>query len=426
MALNVENKIELHGNTYRMLNCDELIQSPSDWYFKYITLNTDLQDWAQFPNTEIDYNKNDYPVGTLFLDSEPRSIYLSTTISNIVIDNTPPVFVNDDIQYMVFNSDYVCTLTINSDTPLDIAQLRIYCGDGEYVLYESLRKNTSVIRTEYLYDISIQKNNNLYTIKFTISGDYDITNLNKGLTVQVWDLAANTASYTTTKPWYNFKTSNTSNISPLKIEFSEVMPQNKIIDDVIVGNVLVKVTNPNTELYSITPTVQLNIDSIGYLDPTMLTYDEDSGVLMFYINNITSTGNVIVDAWLSVDNSDIMQNVKAVTFAESSIGPFIRTDDGRKYHFNNYKPKYIADENYGGFIDLVEDFMNTCQESLSTGNRIGQLEKIARVGNFNNIDLIEKPLLDFYKEQYGFEVTPNLMEYLTYLYYMPEAQNDNK
>ena len=73
----------------------------------------------------------------------------------------------------------------------------------------------------------------------------------------------------------------------------------------------------------------------------------------------------------------------------------------------------------------MEDFLNTCQDSLSTGNRIGQLEKIARVGNFNNIDLIENPLLDYYKEQFSFEITPNLMEYLTYLYYIPEMRNDN-
>ena len=426
MALKVENKVEIHGNTYRTFSCDEFIKSPTDWYFEYITLNTNMEDWTLRPDTPINYNKESYPVGTIFLDSEPRSIYLTSTISNIVIDNTPPVFVNDDIQYMVFNSDYVCSLTIESDTPLDIAQLRIYCGEDEEILYEALRKNSEIIKTENLYDISLKKNGNLYTLKFTIDGEFDVTKLNEGLTVQVWDLAANTATYTTSKRWYNFKTyGDGANVLPLKIEFTEVNPINKIVDNTVVGKVLVKVSNPNTELYDIEPTVELNIDSIGYLDPTTLTYDKDNGILIFYVSNITDTGNVIVDAWLTVDNADIAPKVKNATFAEAAIGPFIHSDGGRKYHFNGYKPKYIADENYGAFIDVMEDFLNTCQDSLSTGNRIGQLEKIARVGNFNNIDLIENPLLDYYKEQFSFEITPNLMEYLTYLYYIPEMRNDN-
>jgi hypothetical protein len=39
MALKVENKVEIHGNTYRTFSCDEFIQSPTNWYFEYITLN---------------------------------------------------------------------------------------------------------------------------------------------------------------------------------------------------------------------------------------------------------------------------------------------------------------------------------------------------------------------------------------------------
>ena len=66
--------------------------------------------------------------------------------------------------------------------------------------------------------------------------------------------------------------------------------------------------------------------------------------------------------------------------------------------------------------------MNTCHTSLETGNRIGVLEKIARIGNFNDLDKIESPLVDYIHEEYNFEVTPNFDEFLYYMYYKPEDE----
>ena len=425
MSLQVENNIEIQGDKYRKLSCDELLHRQSDWYFEYTTLNTNRQDWTVYPNIPVDYNKADYPIGTIFLDSEPYSIYMSSSISNVVIDNTPPVFVMDDTQYMVFNSDFICSFTFESDIPLDIAQLRIYCGNEQQVLYESLRKNSEIIKTEYLAKISVAKNNNLYTVKFTVSQDYDITKLDEGLTIQVWDLAANTTSYTTTNEWHNYKTYDDCNdLLPLEIEFTDHRPVDMIVNSTVVGEVHVKVINLNTDLFSIIPTIELSPDSVGHIDTKTITYDKTTGVLTFIVNGIDKSGGVIVDAWLTINNPEIASYVKDATFAEAIFKSFYRVDDGRKYKFANYKPSYISDENYGEFVTMVETFLNSCQESLSTGNRIGQLEKIARIGNFNNIDSIENPLMEYYKDEFGFEITPNLMEYLNYLYYKPEILDD--
>jgi hypothetical protein len=69
---------------------------------------------------------------------------------------------------------------------------------------------------------------------------------------------------------------------------------------------------------------------------------------------------------------------------------------------------------------FTQDVLNTCHTSLETGNRIGVLEKIARIGNFNYIDKLETPLIDYYKNEYNYEVTPNLEDFLYYMYYKPE------
>ena len=57
--------------------------------------------------------------------------------------------------------------------------------------------------------------------------------------------------------------------------------------------------------------------------------------------------------------------------------------------------------------------------SVKSAAIISTLEKIARINNFNDIDHIENPLLQYYKSQFNFEISPNLnslLEFLNYIY----------
>lgn len=401
MALIVKNFAETKNNGRLFDSIEEDRLRKENWYFEYD---------AEHPD------KN-----TIYFNSSPVAVNLSTSIKNIVIDSKPPVVVGSDIQYMVYESDYKCEITYNSDSPIDIGQLVIMNGDTK--LFVTLRNPVAErITTQYIKNISIKKDGNTYKLRFTIDKSYDVDKLNADqITVYVWDTAANYAVFTTDRTWYYLKRNkNNDLITPLIIEFIDVIPKDMIIRDNVEGKTLVKITNPNVDLRSITPTVQLGDGSIGFLDVSTFTYDPVAGILLFYITHINKTGNVVVQAWISMDNSEIYQVIKNETYAENTLGPFIYADEGRKYKFGTYYPKYLDDENYSNFVMFTQDVLNTCHTSLETGNRIGVLEKIARIGNFNYIDKLETPLIDYYKNEYNYEVTPNLDDFLYYMYYKPE------
>ena len=417
MAMIVENKPDVIDNTRRF---DSIVDqlTINTWEFKYITQDINGNDQTR-TGEPVDENKENYPVGTIFFDSEPVSVYLTTSIKNIYLDNTPPVFKSENIQYIVFGSDYTCSFVFESDTPLDIAQLVISCGDD--ILFKSTRKGESV-DSGNINNITLVKNNNNYTLKFKLDSSYDVEKLNADqITVNVWDIASNTAEYTTAGTWIYFeKDIDSTYIQPLIIEIVEILPTDKIIRSGIEGELLVKVTNPNIFLRDIIPTIQLGDGSIGFLDRSTFTYypntdTNSASVLLFKITNIKDNGNVIIDAWINIDNTEIAQKMKDETFAEAIVGPFIMTEEGREYKFRPSLPKYMSDDHYGDFIMFCQDMLNTSQYSLSTGNRISTLEKIARINDFNDINRIEIPYLEFNREQFNFEITPNFSEYLYFM-----------
>ena len=404
---------------YRRLDSVMEMQSAGNWFFKYVTLKDgSTSEWA--PGDLPNKNKNDYPppigevTGTIFLESSPGIIYMTSIIGDIIVDTKGPEFVSEDIPYVIINSDRKCSFTINSDTLIDVCQLRISCGDE--VLYECARNKTEHIISESISKLSYNKTGNTYVLSFTLDKGYSVEALNKNqLKIEVWDIAANMAVYTTDGKWDNITFDDSEKIQPLIIEFVDIYPTNMIVSKNIEGKVLVKVTNPNKFLWAYQPTVNLFNDSVGVVDESTLTYHEDQGILIFYITHINKKGNINVEAWIDVDNNEIKEFVKNETYADATLGPFVFDDGGRKYKFDSYVPEYLTDETYKAFIKFTEDFLNTSQESLSTGNAISTLEKIARINNFNDPFRTETPLLSEYVKQFNIEVNPNLNEYVYFL-----------
>ena len=404
---------------YRRLDSVMEMQSAGNWFFKYVTLKDgSTSEWA--PGDQPNKNKNDYPppigevTGTIFLESSPGIIYMTSIIGDIIVDTKGPEFVSEDIQYVIINSDRKCSFTINSDTLIDVCQLRISCGDE--VLYECTRSNPEHTISESISKLSYNKTGNTYVLSFTLDKNYSVEALNKNqLKIEVWDIAANMAVYTTDGKWDNITFDDSEKIQPLIIEFVDIYPTNMIVSKNIEGKVLVKVTNPNKFLWAYQPTVNLFNDSVGVVDESTLTYHEDQGMLIFYITHINKKGNINIEAWIDVDNNEIKEFVKNETYADATLGPFVFDEEGRKYKFDSYVPEYLTDEMYKAFIKFTEDFLNTSQESLSTGNAISTLEKIARINNFNDPFRTETPLLSEYVKQFNIEVNPNLNEYVYFL-----------
>lgn len=404
---------------YRRLDSVMEMQSAGNWFFKYVTLkDSSTSEWA--PGDQPNKNKNDYPppigevTGTIFLESSPGIIYMTSIIGDIIVDTKGPEFVSEDIQYVIINSDRKCSFTINSDTLIDVCQLRISCGDE--VLYECTRSNPEHTISESISKLSYNKTGNTYVLSFTLDKSYSVDKLNGNqLEIEVWDIAANKSEYKTNGKWDNITFDDSEKIQPLIIEFVDIYPTNMIVSKNIEGKVLVKVTNPNKFLWAYQPTVNLFNDSVGVVDESTLTYHEEQGMLIFYITHINKKGNINIAAWIDIDNNEIKEFVKNETYVDATLGPFVFDDGGRKYKFDSYVPEYLTDEMYKAFIKFTEDFLNTSQESLSTGNAISTLEKIARINNFNDPFRTETPLLSEYVKQFNIEVNPNLNEYVYFL-----------
>lgn len=408
---------------------------PPNWLFKYTTLNAAGQDITTHPGEFAD--KKQYPAGTIFFDSGSESIYLSNTISNVIIDRTKPEFVSEDVQYLTFGNKRKCKFTIKSNSLIDVCQLII--GVLEYKngdidnpiefteLYYCQRQHPESIKyDDHIHNITYQKTGDTYTLYFELDADLDLERkvekidehtedvTSRAICMQIWNIAGNSATYITSDTWKNVE-GVIDDLKPLIIEFIDINPKDRIISANVEGKVKVKVSNPNKDLWSIQPTVKLTDKSVGYIDESQMEYNPETGVLLFYVTHINSNGMLTVEAWIDVENSEIADYVKQKTYAKESLGPFMFADEGRKYKFNGYTPTYLTDELYKSFVQYVQDFLNTSQFSLNNGHYISTLEKIARINNFNDPIRIESPLLSEYTKQYNIEVNPVLDKYVYYL-----------
>ena len=352
-------------------------------------------------------------------------ILLESDISNIIINTKAPNIKSANIQYVTFKEDHKCTLEVESSILLDIAQFKVLLGDEP--LFYCNRKNGIVNNENYVKNIKILKKSDiLYTVSFDLSKELSPAVLNeKQISITIWDIAGNESTFITDEEdgTWSYVDDNIYNVKPLSIECISIDPKTKILDKNIEGTVVVKIINPNVYLSDIVPTIRLtdesigliNYDSITYVTPKVVTTDLVQATWEFYITGINTSGNVIIEAYLDIDNNDIKDVVKNNTFATSTIGPFIIIEEGRKYKLESYVPKYLKDDLYNDFVLFVQDFLNSSQKSIDTGNYISMLEKIARINNFNDPFKIENSLLQYYQRQYNIEINPILKDYVYYL-----------
>jgi len=445
MAIKILNHVDI-DNTVRFFDSiQEDLNRAENWRFEYTALNENKKDIMDYGGT-YNTNKSDYPIGTIFFDSKPATAHFTSSIENVIFDTTPPEITATDFSSVIFSKysitpDFKGKIIINSDTLLDLCQFKIllqrkvkstvngetvYTDDGDATELINIKRFSDENPDEpYIYiddkikNLEVARNVDTYTITFDLDGE-SFKDTISSLKVQFYDICGNFTDLTET-PVYEWRVIDTelteSNVQHLIIEFVEVYPENRVLNNHIVGYTKVKVYNPNKDLWPYIPHVELAQGSIGVIDTRTLTYDQSTGTLTFIIRNINKRGNVIVDAWIdfSTINPEIAPLLKALTFAEAMLKDFIIQDEGRLYKFKPYIPKYMTDDKYGAFVLFTELFLNTSQESLNNGNAISTLEKIARINNFNDIDRIENPLIQYFKNQFNFEVSPsfnNLLEYL--------------
>ena len=231
----------------------------------------------------------------------------------------------------------------------------------------------------------------------------------------VWDLAGNYTVYSFKKPFNSIGIEDLNGLVPVNITFTNIEPQNYYLEDGIEGKILTNVFNPNEILWEFPNVAGLLEDSIGQIDLSSYEAGDNTkihplaGIREFYITNLTESGNVMVEAWVSLEeDSEIAELVKEKTYNSAICGPWIYGDEGRKYHITPYVPKYLQGTEFYSFVEYFQLFINTLYKGLDRNRNISILEKIARIGNFNDISRLEDALIFHYAKEFGNEFDFNV------------------
>lgn len=238
---------------------------------------------------------------------------------------------------------------------------------------------------------------------------YSKSNLN----LIVWDLAGNYSIYKIVRPFNTLKISDLNNLVPVIITFKDIEPSNYYLEDGIEGKIVTQVYDPNDILWEFENVAKLMETSIGAIDLGSYEAGDNripplTGIREFIITHLTESGNVEVEAWVETGIKEIDGFIKENTYNTAICGPWIYGDEGRKYHITPYVPKYLHGTEFADFIEFFQLYINTLYKGLETNRNISALEKIARIGNFNDIARLENSLVYHYANQFGNEFDFNV------------------
>lgn len=233
------------------------------------------------------------------------------------------------------------------------------------------------------------------------------------LFVKLYDLAGNEYVFTGLKqllvvPYEKEKFFEL--IKPLVIVFYDTYPANLFLPEGIIGKTSVFVENDNKEFskkFGLTTTLLLDPDSLGYLVDLNKRTDEYD--LYQDVDGIDGIGYVKASAYLQSDlfDDDTNNLLRTFTMAKGTLGPWVKEceDNTRKIDVDPFVPEFAEGTLFHKFCKFLEQFLNTAWCPLDKDCRVGLLEKIARIGDFNDIDKIEYPAIQYWAQDRGNELT---------------------
>lgn len=265
-----------------------------------------------------------------------------------------------------------------------------------------------------------------------------------GLTIEVWDKAGNTTEYTFginetgrfRKSWrFIDSLDDISDLLPCVVKCSNHNPDNMSVNENEEGTVWISIYNPNKEFRflltdgdSAQPNIEFRLtdDSVGIIDKSTIDFESrycpvdgdpddprNEGIISFKVIGIKAYGNVEVEAWIKTNNKNFDDFIKTATIGSNICGPWLCIDkDGRKYDLKPYVPNYLKQSDFYEFVKLFELYLNTLYTNLTKNTNISILEKIAKIGDFNDIDRIEHCLMYHYAKHYGSEFNMDLQTML--------------
>ena len=228
-------------------------------------------------------------------------------------------------------------------------------------------------------------------------------------TLVVWDLAGNYSIYHFTRPFNTLALDDLNKLVPVNILFTHIEPNNYFLEDGVEGKIITNVQDPNYVLWEYENVAKLLETSIGVIDKGSYeagdnrTHNPLDGSREFIITHLTESGNVEVEAWVETGYTEIDELIKERTYNTAICGPWVYGDEGRKYHITPYIPKYLHGTEFADFMEFFQLYINTMYKGLDSNRNISGLEKIARIGNFNDIARLEDALVYHYAKEFGNE-----------------------
>lgn len=399
---------------------------------------------------------------TIYFDTEPSKLILSSELSNVVLDYQAPEAV---LQYLTgtftafktgSTDKWHVEVVFKDDSGIDSGAYRVYVQGSTDNLLLSSRKSS--IGPEYSPTV-IDNSNHAISLRFEKSPvlknmyrmiiDVDPSQLPSGvikqcneeisylnLAVDIYDIAGNILQFNFPDTFILFgrdQKSIVEDLSKLRISFIDTYPLNMLIGTDEIGNTTVSVDNKNISLAKLGLGVKIGIasDSVGYLVPNSKEaefYDADidqtSLTTIQRVDGIDSTGYVHVFAYIDATDDPVSCNltgeeikmtldknfgqlVKNATYAEGFLGKFITEceDNNRKIYVDPFVPGIIKNEEIFGLCKMFERYLNTIYTKMSGDCRIGILEKTHRISDFKDIDVVEPELIGYYAREHGSEFT---------------------
>lgn len=416
------------------------------------------EDW----NTNHPYNPTRY----LRPGDDNSFIRLTSTVQNVTIDPIPPAFVSDyGTEYLALECDYEdsvlksdgnyytkalrdIVIEFKDEVGLDFRQIALvktkkdgvdYVPDwGHFSAYDAdfIPTDTNIIyyfdRTlpqpvKQLYVDNVKFNATKagqYKVKFSLNekwatkngSDYNekgniLEELNNGdeanISLIVWDLAGNYSIYKFKKVFKTLAIDDLNKLERVIISFIDIEPDEYFLEDGVEGRITTTVQDPNVILWEYENVFGLTKQSIGVIDENTIDNNIDhnppDGLSTFIITHLTESGIVEVEAWVQTGFDEIDEYIKERTYNTAICGPWIYGDEGRKYHITPYVPKYLHGTDFADFIEYFQLYINTMYKGLENNRHISGLEKIARIGNFNDISRLENSLVYHYANEFGNE-----------------------
>ena len=244
---------------------------------------------------------------TIYFDSKPGELLLTSELSNVILDYQAPEAV---LQYFTgtFNAfkpgtsnKWHVEVVFKDDSGIDSCAYRLYVpGEEEITLVTSSRKESESpeyspdiepLPAELGIEISFQKSpvlNNMYRMTVDIDpvtlieyqeqhGKEIIKQCNSEisyltLAADIYDLAGNVLEFKFPDTFVLFERDQKSiveSLSKLRISFTDTYPLNLLIGKDVIGKTTIVVENKNMSLASLGMTVKVGLasDSVGYIDP---------------------------------------------------------------------------------------------------------------------------------------------------------------